>query len=127
MEEVTSYLITFALGAIGTLVGKFILSYMNVKSKVIEERDTRIKNLFKENNSASRSEASNEILINIIKWMIIGNIMFGISGMTYFLELVKFYTTSYIIAGSVSVLALFCYVIALQWVGKYLKFSIIKN
>jgi hypothetical protein len=122
MEEFTSYLITFALGVVGTIVGWFIRRYMNIRSKFNEERDNRILNLFRENIPAARSEASNEILINIIKWMVIGNIMFGISGMTYFLEIAQLYTTSYVIAGSVSVIALFCYVFALMWVAKFLKF-----
>ncbi len=123
MEGYTGYLITFALGIIGTIVGGFVKRYMNIKSQYNEDRDNRLMGLFEENIPATRSEASNEILINIIKWMIIANIMFGVSGMTYFLELAKLYTTSYVIAGSVSVIALFCYVFALMWVGKYLRFS----
>ena len=126
MEGYLSYLITFTLGVIGTIVGWFIKRFMNVKSQYNQDRDKRLMGLFEENIPATRSEASNEILINIIKWMIIANIMFGVSGMTYFLELAKLYTTSYVIAGSVSVIALFCYVFALMWVGKYLKFSAVK-
>ena len=126
MEGYLSYLITFTLGVIGTIVGWFIKRFMNVKSQYNQDRDKRLMGLFEENIPATRSEASNEILINTIKWMIIANIMFGVSGMTYFLELAKLYTTSYVIAGSVSVITLFCYVFALMWVGKYLKFSAVK-
>jgi len=126
MEEYTSYLITFALGVVGTVVGWFIRRYMNVRSQYNQDRDKRLMGLFEQNLPATRSEASTEILINVIKWMIIANIMFGVSGMTYFLELAKLYTTSYVIAGSVSVIALFCYLFALMWVAKYIKFSTAK-
>ena len=54
MEQFTSYLITFALGIIGTMVGWFIKKNMIIKSKSNEARDERLINLFEKNIPASR-------------------------------------------------------------------------
>ena len=123
MEQLTTNIITFTLGVVGTIVGWLLSKYISARGEYHNKREERLRNLFLKNTSDSKSEAYNEILINILKWLVVGNIMFGVSGMTYFLEVMELYSFSYIVAGLASVTAIVFYLFAILWINKYIKYA----
>jgi hypothetical protein len=123
----SSHLISFLLG----LVGNFIATAVYEKYKAGRTRKAamlrRKEEIWKEHLSSAdpaiRTLAYQEISMKIFMWFILGNVMFGISGISWMLEFFQYYPLSNGIASVASLIAALMFSVAFSWIRLYVKNS----
>ncbi|WP_201191436.1 hypothetical protein [Pseudomonas fluorescens] len=124
-------LFTLVVGGLLGMVGSFVSSilfekYKEGRSKKAEQI-RRSDELWRQHLSSPdpfvRARAVQEVMINALRWFILGNVMFAISGMTWTMEFAGLYPISNLLASVTSVSAVVMFGIALRWIKKFLKNS----
>lgn len=71
--------------------------------------------------SAVRGAAVEEVALRSLRWFILGNVMFGVSGITWILEFADLYPASNFLASITSLVAVILFGQSLSWLKLYFK------
>lgn len=61
--------------------------------------------------------------MRILLWYLLGNVMFGISGLGWLVDFLRIYTVSNLVAAGSSLIAVVMFGMALSWVKRYMKYA----
>lgn len=113
------------LGLLVGIAASFIANILWERRKNGEDFDEKWKTRFNSTNSDEREKAFRECIVRCLRWYLLGNVMWVISGAAWALEAVGYegYLVSRIALFISSVLAMSMFGIALLWLHRYLKWA----
>jgi len=125
--ELTRQLFWFLLG----LAGNFVMSAVYARYTVGQSRRAESIRKFEETwaqrlsspDSEVRTRAFHDLLIRALRWFILGNVMFGISGFGWITDVFRAYDASNAVATLSSVAAVVMFGVALSWIKRYLRYT----
>lgn len=127
MDQTYSHLISFLLGLVGNFIASAVYEKYKAgrtrKAAVLRRKEEIWKEHLSSDDPAVRALAYQEISMKIFRWFILGNVMFGISGLAWMLEFLRLYPLSNGLASLTSLIAVLMFGIALSWIKLYVKSS----
>ena len=125
MSEYTSEFIFFVLG----LAGNFVVAALydrykagqSAKAEAIRRADQRWNELLNSDDPVVRISAFQELTMQCLRWFILGNVMFAISGIAWVLEFAELYSASNVIASLTSLIAVLLFGRSLTFIKLFFR------
>jgi hypothetical protein len=127
LEAWIGQLIAFLLGLVGNFIASAIYEkYKEGRSRhaaAIRAQEDEWRRRLSSADQDVRSRAFQDILMRILLWYLLGNVMFGISGLGWLVDFLRIYTVSNLVAAGSSLIAVVMFGMALSWVKRYMKYA----
>lgn len=116
-------IVIFVFGVVGSFVASAVYDWYKDNRIALRAQEDEWKLRLSSEDLAIRSRAFQDVLIRIFRWSLLGNVMFGISGLVGILDLFQVYALSNAVAAASSLLAVIMFGFALSWVKRYRRAS----
>ena len=124
-------IVTLLLGFMLGIPSSFIASIWYDRAKQgrsqkaarLKKRDELWKTYLSSESGDERTKAFQELTVVVLRYFILGNVFFGISGLTWLFEFVEMHPFSNGLAALTSLAAIIYFARALAWMRLYFKYS----
>ncbi len=108
-----------------SIVGSGIWHWWNIRSNRSREEarleEEKWRDRLNQGGYLGRSEAASEITIRALYWLVLGNVMFGISGLAWVLDVTEVEGLQSVFASATSFGAVIFLAVSLRWLRRFLR------
>jgi hypothetical protein len=120
-------ILIFLLGMAGNLIASAVYElYTKGKSDraaALRAKEDRWRARLTSQDEDVRAHAYREVLMRVLRWNLLGNVMFGISGLAWLMDFLRIYAASNAVAAGSSLVAVIMFGVALSWIKRYLRYA----
>jgi hypothetical protein len=120
-KDIFLLLAGFMLSVVGSGVWHWWLSRSQRSRSEARLREERWRERVNHIGYMPRAEAASEIVIRSLYWLVLGNVMFGVSGLAWVLDLTGVFGVQSVFASATSFGAVIFLAISLRWLRLFLR------
>ncbi len=126
-EPWVGQLIAFLLGLVGNFIASTIYDKYkagrSVRAEALRRYEAEWAARLASTDLRVKTDAVHNILFRVLRWYLLGNVMFGVAGLGWIADVFKVYNLSNAVAAISSLVAVVMFGIALSWIKRYLKYT----
>jgi hypothetical protein len=112
-------------GFVLSVVANALWQWWGLRSKrsraTREQADAEWSERLNEGGHLQRAEAASEIIIRALYWLVLGNVMFGVSGLAWLLDLTGIFRFQSVVASLSSFGAVLFLTVSMRWLRRYIR------
>jgi len=120
-------LVAFLLGLVGNFIASALFERYKIgksrRAAVLRAQENEWRDRLSSQDDAIRNRAFQDVLIRILRWYLLGNVMFGLSGLGWLIDFLRIYAVSNLVAAGSSLIAVIMFGVALSWINRYVKYA----